>query len=112
MEDTTFTIEADGITSGPFTMDDLDQAAARLEAGQLSFDVGLPGNRPDFACIKIGGSLPVPSDLKRRQEVTVMVLDEDGQVLAKSTATVTAISFKDKTDGYGTTTERIHTVSL
>lgn len=95
------------------TLTDASNLPASLrDEHQLTFDVGLPGNKPDFGCIKLTGALAVPFDLKRRQEITVVISDADGTVLAQGKGEVTAIAFKDKTDQYGTTTERIHTVSL
>lgn len=89
-----------------------DEAVRRLRGEQLSFQVGLPGNKPDFGSVKVSGGLSLPRDLRRRQQVVVTVATTDGEILASGSATVTSIAFKDTTDKYGTTTERVHTVAL
>lgn len=116
MSDTTVSFETEDGQTEPVSMDEFEQRAEdaihRRRGNQLSFDVGLPGNKPDFGSAKVGGSFVVPRDLKRGQEVTVVISDMDGTVIASTRGTVTAISFKDKTDDYGITTERIHTITL
>ena len=93
------------------TEDTTDQAIKEMASGQLSFKVGLPGNKPDFGSCKIGGDFSVAEDLKRRQEVVVTISLPDGTVLAHGPRKVTGIHFKDTEDQYGNvTTERIHTL--
>jgi hypothetical protein len=90
-----------------------DDAVRRLRGEQLSFQVGLPGNKPDVGSVKVSGSLGVGRDLRRQQEVVVTVALADGTVLASGHGKVTGIGFKDTEDKYGlVTTERIHTISL
>lgn len=88
--------------------DRADEAISRLRGEQLSFNVGLPGNRPEFGSVKIGGSLGVGRDLKYRDKVLVRVLTDDGELLAEQKMTVTGVAFKVDSHGY---TDRIHTVS-
>lgn len=109
----------DGKTTGPVPYDefaDRAQAASdrlRAEHRQLSFDVGALGAEPEFASLKLTGSLNLDRDLKRRQALTIVVSDPaTGEVICERSATITAIGFKDTTDKYGTMTERIHTATI
>lgn len=80
---------------------------------QLTFDVGGGRSGPDVALVKVSGDLALYRDLKRQQSLEVHVVDTNGEVLCSLPATVTAITFKDKTDKDGiTTVQRIHTVTL
>jgi hypothetical protein len=110
-------------TDRPPTREELDEARDRVRhensdqlfdaPSQLSFDLGAGRkDAPDFASLKITGDIGLVADLKRRQNVTVTVTDHLGEVIATRPATITGIAFKDKTDKYGTTTERVHTASL
>jgi hypothetical protein len=89
-------------------MGTLDEFTGR----QLSFNVGLPSHKPDFGSVKFSGSVRIDQDLRHGQEVVVTVTDPDGEVLATGQGVVGWPTFKDKTDEYGTTTERIHVVSV
>lgn len=121
IDDTTMTIRtADGTETGPFMIDDLDNARERLRAehddapSQLSFDLGM-GRRdsPDFATLKVSGSLSVTEDLLYGQHVTITVTDHHGEVLSQETATVGYPAFKAHFDKYGTkTVERIHAATI
>lgn len=93
-------------------LEHLEQQAKSGQRGQqLSFNVGLPGNKPDFGEVKISGGFFVGHDLKRQAEVIVTVTDTDGTVLAHGKRKVTGIHFKDNEDAHGNvSTTRIHTL--
>lgn len=80
---------------------------------QLSFDIGAPRrSSPDFATLKIGGTLGVTRDLLYQEHVTVTVTDAHGEVIATQPATIGWPAFKDKTTGELTFTERAHTATV
>lgn len=117
-EQTTVSIEGEGFSTGPIPMDEFnqaaDEAARRLQSEQLSFDLGVSRtNRPDFATVKVSGSLLVGRDLSYREPVTVKVIDQGGEVVAEAPATVGYPAFKDHFDkDGGKRVERIHAAKI
>ena len=88
------------------TLTELPQS---LSEHQLSFDVGLPGDAPAYASVKISGALGVSDDLAYNREVRVTILSLDGELISSREGKVTGIAFKKDSHG---ATERIHTVSI
>lgn len=81
---------------------------------QLTFEIaGIDKDNPEFGSLKLSGTIPLFKDLQRREAVQIVVTDSKGEVLVETSATVTAIHFKDEVDKRGDiTTERIHTASV
>jgi hypothetical protein len=115
--ETTVSIEYDGKKTEPVTLSEFerrtDQAIDRLRGEQLSFDTGAGFKAaPDFATLKIAGQFGVERDLRYKEAVTITVTDANGELLTTSPATIGWPSFKDKTTGELTFTERAHTATI
>lgn len=94
--------------------DAIDGARDRLQAPQLSFELGT-GRRdnPDFATLKISGQLAVDQNLLYGAPVTITVTDPGGEVIATGSAAVGYPGFKDHFDKLGSkTVERLHTATI
>jgi hypothetical protein len=117
-EQTTVTIEGEGFSTGPIPMDEFNEAADRardrLRVEQLSFDLGVSRtNRPDFATVKISGSMLIGRDLRYREPVTVKMVDQYGEVVCEAPATIGYPAFRDHLDkDGGKQVERIHTAKI
>lgn len=63
--------------------------------------------------VKVGVNLPVTSDLERGDQLTVVVSDADGTVIAAGEATVTGVGFVNvEVSGIVVGTERVHKAKL
>jgi hypothetical protein len=117
-EPTTVQMRTELGSSGPIPVEDFnaaaDAAAARLRGEQLSFELGVGRkDAPDFATVKIAGSLTIERDLRYMEHVTVTVVDRFGEVVAEAPATVGYPGFKDHFDKTGgKTVERLHVATL
>lgn len=78
---------------------------------QLSFLVG--GRDPDISIIRVSGGITSTQDLRKEQEVHVVVSTMDGEVVANGYGYVVGVSFKDNyKDGVVDSTDRIQTVKV
>ena len=121
-DETTVEFHTESGSTGPMPLTDaldrMDEAADRLRSEhrgeQLSFDLGVSRtNRPDFATVKISGSVLIGRDLRYRESVTVKVVDQHGEVVCEAPATVGYPAFKDHFDkDGGKRVERIHTAKI
>lgn len=93
-------------------LEDLSGQGRMPTPQQLSFNTGQRGE-PDYASVKISGSLPVDRDLLKGQGFYVRVVTLGGEFITEGMFACTNLAFPDKTDKDGvTTTERVHTLSV
>lgn len=78
---------------------------------QLSWEVGGDPEERLVGTVKVSGAMPLPRDLERDEKVVVQIINEQGELLAKGPAVVSAIDFK-LVRGDVRYTERRHTVGI
>lgn len=79
---------------------------------QLSFIASNEDEQPDFASVKIGGSMPVKRDLYTGQGFLVRVCTLRGEVICEREVAVTNVAFPRKVVNEIPMTERVHTLTL
>lgn len=80
---------------------------------QLTFEVGGSHDEPETATFRIGGALAAGSELRKGDEVTVVLSDADGQVIASGSGWVRGVGFREHRPKDGPSwTERTHAIKL
>lgn len=83
-------------------------------AQQLTFDVGGDHPRPTGASIAITGSGEIRSELFLEDDVTIQVVDSNGEIVAEFDGAVVDVQFKkhDATETTSAWVERAHKIKL
>lgn len=80
---------------------------------QLTFDVGGEHDQPATASFRVTGALDAAGELKKGDDVRVVVTDADGQIVATGLGYVRGVGFREHRPKDGPSwTERTHAIKL